>query len=904
VARERRLCFLATNQADSRFYQSSGPFLLPPGEARTIVVAYIHAAPLAGPLAALPGGGIGGDNPAGVPFTGDSIAQDPGKVRPLDRVMGWVSESDLDGDFVIEERGDSGFEIVTAPRSLLSKALVAQAVFEAQFLLPFSPTAPDFYLVPGDNQVTVVWSKSTSETVQPGGGDPYFAIASDPGSPLYDPNFQQYDVEGYRVYRGRTAGSLELIAQFDYAGTSLIDFTGGFDYGAQCAPELGIFTDCPSADFANNPVEHDISGNLIQVPPGGRVELATGDVLILQADTAVSGGANCASPAGLVECPTLANTGVPFAFVDRGVRNSFTYHYTVTAFDVNSIQSGPTSLESPRVTKRVIPRKGAPNLAQAVLVSAITGDDDVPLNPSAPWDIDAATGKFTGTPPPTSAIEGAFAPLVPQLLPQLDLTATIDSLVPKSAADYPCPGGGNALGSCYEMHVTFDNGGQITRFVVVESWPVWSAFGEPALIETGLGALPIPADSVSATRFNIPQGFAQFNATVGAKLREYIRFSSFENHHARRNLTGNGAGFSPGGSRWFAGADETLDHPGAGIRVGTLPGVDTVWRPLSHSDIDPATAGNQQYARSTAMQCFEYTLAGLGRQADVQFTWGAGGQIQSVRDITHNVDVDFKPNPQASYGFVGDNNGNGAIDWEDFVFLETISQNADDGFLGFCAHTDPGPGNRASLQAQPVMLPVIVEAQAGAGTASGTGFGLYVNAERYLFRLTGGTPPADGTVWTLRTYAGVVRATSGASTATPSGYRLTKTDPNPIIPGLKVQFSVAGRTDVTAEAADVLARVHTVPDPYYVTTALEFTANQKFLKFVNLPPQAIIRIYSVSGVLVNVIVHDDAGLGAEATWNLRNRNNQFVASGVYFYHVETPSGNTKVGRFTIVNFAP
>jgi hypothetical protein len=29
-----------------------------------------------------------------------------------------------------------------------------------------------------------------------------------------------------------------------------------------------------------------------------------------------------------------------------------------------------------------------------------------------------------------------------------------------------------------------------------------------------------------------------------------------------------------------------------------------------------------------------------------------------------------------------------------------------------------------------------------------------------------------------------------------------------------------------------------------------------------------------------------------------------VASGVYFYHVETPDGKSKVGRFTVVNFAP
>jgi hypothetical protein len=414
--------------------------------------------------------------------------------------------------------------------------------------------------------------------------------------------------------------------------------------------------------------------------------------------------------------------------------------------------------------------------------------------------------------------------------------------------------------------------------------------------------LPIPADSLSAERHGVPQGFAQFNATVNAKLREYIRFSSFENHQARRNLTGNGAGISPGGSRWFDGANETVDHPGAGIRVGHVAGADTVWRPLSHSDIDPNTAGSQQYARSTAMQCFEYSLAGLGRQADVQITWGTGGQVQSVRDVTHHVNVDFMPNPQATYGFVGDNNGNGSIDWQDYVYLEAISQNAQ--LLGFCGHVDPGPGARASLQAQPVMLPIAIETQAGAGTGSGMGFGLYLNGERYLFRLTGGAAPAAGTVWTVRTYAGVVRATTNASTATPSGYRLTKTDPNPIIPGLNVTFNVAARTEVAAEDETTLANVHTVPDPYYVTNSLELTANQKFLKFVNLPPQAIIRIYSVSGVLVNVIAHDDAGLGGEATWNLRNRNNQFVASGVYFYHVETPSGQTKIGRFTIVNFAP
>ena len=124
------------------------------------------------------------------------------------------------------------------------------------------------------------------------------------------------------------------------------------------------------------------------------------------------------------------------------------------------------------------------------------------------------------------------------------------------------------------------------------------------------------------------------------------------------------------------------------------------------------------------------------------------------------------------------------------------------------------------------------------------------------------------------------------------------------VPGLRVKVDYTGSTLTPQVTEDsLLARVHTVPDPYYVTNSLEITANTKVLRFVNLPAQAIIRIYSVSGILVNILTHNDAGGGGEEIWNLRNRNNQFVASGVYFYHVETPDGRTKIGRFTVVNYA-
>jgi hypothetical protein len=106
-----------------------------------------------------------------------------------------------------------------------------------------------------------------------------------------------------------------------------------------------------------------------------------------------------------------------------------------------------------------------------------------------------------------------------------------------------------------------------------------------------------------------------------------------------------------------------------------------------------------------------------------------------------------------------------------------------------------------------------------------------------------------------------------------------------------------------------LKNVHTVPDPYYVKSAYESSTDQKVLKFVGLPQDAIIRIYSVSGVLVRMLEHHGGqysstsnSQGSEINWDLRNRNNQVVASGVYFYHVEAGDAR-RVGRFTVVNFA-
>ena len=143
-------------------------------------------------------------------------------------------------------------------------------------------------------------------------------------------------------------------------------------------------------------------------------------VFVTTADTAVSGGNS-----GL---PGLTDTGVNFAYIDRSVRNLFQYFYSVTAFDVNSVTSGPTSLESARATKIVTPRALAGNVSTTVTVQGVYGSDGVQLNTATGYpSINSATGTFAANVPPANdgnfVLSGALEALTPGTI-----SLTIDSV--------------------------------------------------------------------------------------------------------------------------------------------------------------------------------------------------------------------------------------------------------------------------------------------------------------------------------------------------------------------------------------------------------------------------------------------------------------------------------------------
>ncbi len=924
IARARHLCALVQSQADARFYQASGPFDLAPGQSATIVVAYIQAAPVK-----VPGVVQGGDLVPGIPFTGDSIFADTTRLRLIDRVAGWVTQSDANGNQIIEQK-----EVVTTPRSLLNKALVAQAVFDAKFLLPNAPTAPQFFLVPGDNAATVVWQRSETELEAPCvgapppsgvcGGDLYFNIASRPYSvdttrdsvgviisidstqnALYDPNFRQFDVEGYRIYRGRTSSELTLLAQFDYSGTTIIDYTGAISSGVRCAPELGIQASCPvtfdtswvkTTNFATA-----LAGNIIQVKAGDRVELANGDVLNLTADTAVVGGAK--------GFPALTDNGVAFAYTDNNVRNGFTYNYAVTAFDVNSVKSGPSSLESTRITKTVIPRapsgqEVAGTLAPQELVAA----NGSTLNSAAPLPtIDATTGQFSGPMPPTDGIQVGLAAFLPQLLGNGSLTVKIDSITVGMQELDVLPGSGRDA----VYYLTGQGAGAPVPFVL----PMQPASGfDGSTVDASASAAfeATAIDSAKSSRFGGNETFSLFGQTT-ITLPGTFRLTNW----GRADANGIPSGSARNGPRWWAGAanENTVDPvggnctPAAGACANTTKVPDITKTAGQIAGVTIAGVHSYLQTPNSPGRILEGATATVARAADFHVVWGAAGAIDTVWDDTHGVSVPFDARVGASWGILNQASfantpqastrdaKNGLLTWSDIFCVAPMPR-----YTTQCGGIDDSLGavlqNTAALSAIAIRdtLASYAGTAAAGYTTTGNGFIFYLNGHFFLMQMA--TLPTAGTVWHARFYSGVITGTSGS-------YAFAGEVRPPNVPGLRVRVVYTGSTfnPATTTAAN-MQRIHTVPDPYYVSNALETNANNKVLNFVNLPAQAIVRIYSVSGVLVNLLTHNDPTGGGLLTWNLRNRNNQFVASGVYFYHVEAPDGQTKIGRFTVVNFAP
>jgi hypothetical protein len=105
-------------------------------------------------------------------------------------------------------------------------------------------------------------------------------------------------------------------------------------------------------------------------------------------------------------------------------------------------------------------------------------------------------------------------------------------------------------------------------------------------------------------------------------------------------------------------------------------------------------------------------------------------------------------------------------------------------------------------------------------------------------------------------------------------------------------------------AAGILDKVYVVPNPYVVSSQFELPANQpdhrggRALQFRNLPEVCTIRIYTMTGELVQTLHKDD--LNSYMSWDILSSESARLAYGVYIYQIETPVGGSKIGRFALI----
>ena len=112
-------------------------------------------------------------------------------------------------------------------------------------------------------------------------------------------------------------------------------------------------------------------------------------------------------------------------------------------------------------------------------------------------------------------------------------------------------------------------------------------------------------------------------------------------------------------------------------------------------------------------------------------------------------------------------------------------------------------------------------------------------------------------------------------------------------------------------------KVYVWPNPYrvdadYLAQGFEGRFSQysqpipdreRRVHFANLPPKCTIKIITLDGDLVRQIDHDmDPGdpNSVHAEWDLISRNTQMVVSGIYYWTVEVPNGETQIGKIVII----
>ena len=117
--------------------------------------------------------------------------------------------------------------------------------------------------------------------------------------------------------------------------------------------------------------------------------------------------------------------------------------------------------------------------------------------------------------------------------------------------------------------------------------------------------------------------------------------------------------------------------------------------------------------------------------------------------------------------------------------------------------------------------------------------------------------------------------------------------------------STASKID-RAEAKDLLNQIAVVPNPYVVTASWEpkhiyqSGRGPRKIDFINLPSKCTIKIFTLSGYLVDTIEHSTFNENGSESWDMLSKDGLEISYGVYLYHVEAEDIGETTGKFAVI----
>jgi hypothetical protein len=123
-----------------------------------------------------------------------------------------------------------------------------------------------------------------------------------------------------------------------------------------------------------------------------------------------------------------------------------------------------------------------------------------------------------------------------------------------------------------------------------------------------------------------------------------------------------------------------------------------------------------------------------------------------------------------------------------------------------------------------------------------------------------------------------------------------------------IRFTVNMSSEIDESAIpEDMENIKVVPNPYVMTNMMESQVSNPFLNqrrrlmFTHIPASCRIRIFTVSGVLVDEMTVNNEPDNGIVHWDMLTRENLEIAAGMYIYHIESEAtGDTKLGKFAVI----